>query len=117
MTKKLVASPAFRSFTSFMIQDFETFASMDDVIRFGLQLAERRNALHTSELEAYLKEILSPSVSDAQIGQLWNSSSAEFSADDRSIRDFLRRTLEILQEDAPNGVLKKKPIRYKADRN
>ncbi|MCD2177799.1 RNase A-like domain-containing protein [Rhizobium sp. C1] len=113
MTKKLVTSPAFRSFTSFMIQDFEMFASLDDVIRFGLQLSERRNPSYTPELKSYLKAILSPSVSDAQIGQLWNSSGAEFGGHDRFIRSFLQRTLAILEEDAPNGVLKKKPIRYK----
>ncbi|MCD2171705.1 RNase A-like domain-containing protein [Rhizobium sp. C4] len=115
MTKKLVTSPAFRSFTSFMIQDFEMFASLDDVIRFGLQLSERRNPSHTSELRFYLKAILVPSVSDAQIGQLWNSSGAEFGGHDRFIRSFLQRTLAILEEDAPNGVLKKKPIRYKEE--
>ncbi len=96
-----------------MIQDFEMFASLDDVIRFGLQLSERRNPSYTPELKSYLKAILSPSVSDAQIGQLWNSSGAEFGGHDRFIRSFLQRTLAILEEDAPNDVLKKKPIRYK----
>lgn len=113
MKKSLIASPAFRSFTSYMIQDFEMFATMDDVIRFGLGNIDIRDPAEISQLKTYLRTILVPSVSDAQIGQLWNSSGAEFGGHARFIRSFLQRTLAILEEDAPNGVLKKKTIRYK----
>lgn len=113
MTKKLVTSPAFRSYTSYMIQDFEMFASLDDVIKFGLQQVSYRDASNIPALKSYLKTVLAPSVSDAQIGQLWNSSGAEFGGDDRFIRNFLQRTLTILEEQAPNGILKEVKVRYK----
>ncbi|OLP58506.1 hypothetical protein BJF93_16715 [Xaviernesmea oryzae] len=108
MARKIPTSPAFKIFALQMIQDYEMLGSMDDVIRFGLRGVASRSKEFIPELTDYLRTILEPSVSDAELAHLWNSSNEAFLVTDRGARWFFRRILGILEEDAPNGVLKQK---------
>ena len=113
MTKSIAPSEAFRAFTRYMIQDYEMFGSLDGVIYFGLRCMNTDDPALIPEFSNYLKRILVPSVSDAQLENLWNSSGAEFGGGGRWVRHFLTRTLEIVEEDAPNGILRKRPVQLK----
>ncbi|MBM7325074.1 hypothetical protein JS562_18470 [Agrobacterium sp. S2] len=79
-----------------MIQDFEIFESLDGVLLFGLYhltKAERNKLL------AFLASILRSDVPDRVLGNLWNTSNAEFGAADQGIKWLLNRTVELIEGD------------------
>ncbi|MCW8280008.1 hypothetical protein K7A42_03845 [Agrobacterium sp. InxBP2] len=94
--KTITPAPEFLKFTSYMIQDFEIFESLDGVLLFGLYhltKAERNKLL------AFLASILRSDVPDRVLGNLWNTSNAEFGAADQGIKWLLNRTVELIEGD------------------
>ena len=94
--KTVTATPVFLKFTSYMIQDFEIFESLDGVLLFGLyHLTETER----NELRTFLESILRPDVPDRALGNLWSTSNAEFGAADQGIKWLLNRTVELIERD------------------
>jgi len=94
--KTITPAPVFLKFTGYMIQDFEMFESLDGVLLLGLYhlTKKERNALNT-----FLVSLLRSDVSDSLIGDLWNTSNAEFGAEGKGIRWLLNRTVELIEGD------------------
>ncbi|MCZ7450436.1 hypothetical protein O8B93_22905 [Agrobacterium rhizogenes] len=96
MKKTITPAPVFLKFTGYMIQDFEMFESLDRVLLFGLYHLTKNER---NELNAFLSSILRSDTPDSLIGDLWNTSNAEFGAEGKGIRWLLNRTVELIEGD------------------
>ncbi len=96
MKKTITPAPVFLKFTGYMIQDFEMFESLDGVLLLGLYHLTKKER---NELNTFLASLLRSDVSDGLIGDLWNTSNAEFGGEGKGIRWLLNRTVELIEGD------------------
>ncbi|MGQ2918433.1 MULTISPECIES: hypothetical protein [Rhizobium/Agrobacterium group] len=108
MRKNVTPPTVFLKFTSYMIQDFELFESLDAVLLFGLMHLTKTER---NELLAFLRSTLRPDIPNSLIGKLWNKSNAEFGSDDDGIRWLLQRTADLIEKDDGTDVYYNRPFR------
>jgi len=98
MRQYVAKSPGFRAFTRAMIQDHKMFDSQAELINFGISHVLHQFPETADDLESFLDRWLEPEVSDQQLEDLWAASSADFFLVGDSVRPFLTRVLQRLQE-------------------
>ena len=101
----------FMKFTSYMIQDFEMFESLESVLFFGLNHLTKDER---SDLLVFLKSILRPDVSDELVGRLWNTSNAEFGSGDIGIRWLLERAVDLMEKDDGTHAYYNRPFKRRS---
>lgn len=93
---------AFLSFTDYMIQDYEIFEDVDELISFGLTNMQIRDATAVEKLAVYLQGVLKSNLTDQQLEDLWTGSHADFFILKPHIRPFLENVLKHAKVYRPN---------------